>query len=333
MTTTNKRGLGRGLSSLLGDINLGNDSEEKTLRTDTSSLPIFNLRPGRFQPRRHFDTEPLTELTESIRKNGVIQPIIVRLLENDTHEIIAGERRWRAAKEAGLEQVPVVIRNFDDKQALAVALLENIQRENLSPVEEAEGYQRLMDEFSYTQEALAGELGKSRSHIANLLRILTLPESVKSSISEGKLSMGHARALVGNESASEIAKEIIAKNLSVRAAEKFAKGWGSRKKENETGAGNVAGLAPKQKSPYPDTQFATIAEPTPEKDEDIILLEQNLSDNLGVRVEIDGYDPEGGGRVSLHFDTLGELDHILQFLQRSSEEASEEKREPSVRVV
>lgn len=312
-TNKSKRALGRGLSALMGDFQLDDnkDASGKTpAKQSTTSLPVSQLRPGRFQPRRHFDDAAIEELSASIKTNGVFQPIIVRFLEQNSYEIIAGERRWRAAKLAELSEVPVLIHELTDKQALAVALLENIQRENLSPIEEAEGYQRLMKEFDYTQEALAKELGKSRSHVANLMRLLGLPEDVKKSVSAGELSMGHARALIGQDEASDLAQHIIQKKLSVRQAEKLAKGWGSRKDNSLK--------ATKQPAKKADTQFSSFTSTgSTEKDPDILALEQSLMEKIGVRVEIEeSLSEEGGsGRVGLYFDTLEELDRIFQHLQ------------------
>ncbi len=321
-----KRALGRGLSALMGDFQLddASDATKSTARTNSSTLPVTQLRPGRFQPRRHFDDAALEELSESISNNGLLQPIIVRHLEASSYEIIAGERRWRASKAAGLNEVPVIIYDLDDKQALAVALLENIQRENLSPIEEAEGYQRLMKEFEYTQEVLARELGKSRSHVANLLRLLTLPEDVKKRIAIGDLSMGHAGALIGKDDAAELAAHIIEKRLSVRQAEKLAKGWGSRKNKNSTPAPSTPSAN--------DTQFVSFHAASnaqvQEKDPDILVLETTLTEQIGVRVEIEEAvsDAGGSGRVALYFDTLEELDRIFQHLQKR-----EVERTPRIR--
>ena len=312
-----KRALGRGLSALMGDFDLDQStstSSENKKESAQQTLPVTQLRPGRFQPRRHFDDAALEELSASIKSNGLFQPIIVRYLEQNSYEIIAGERRWRASKLAGLTNVPVLIHNFDDKQALAVALLENIQRENLSPIEEAEGYQRLMKEFDYTQEVLANELGKSRSHVANLLRMLTLPEDVKRLISSGELKMGQARALIGQESASELAQQIIQKKLSARQAEKLAKGWGTRKPTTPKTSSKTTNINDTQFSSLHANSASPINEP---KDPDVLALEQSLMAKIGVRVQIDETVDEAGGsgRVGLYFDSLEELDRIFQHLQ------------------
>lgn len=311
-----KKALGRGLSALMGDYELDGTAAQSAVQSG-NSLPIEQLRPGRFQPRRHFDDDAIQELSDSIKANGLFQPIIVRHLEKSSYEIIAGERRWRASKLAGLHEVPVIIHKLDDKQALAIALLENIQRENLSPIEEAEGYQRLMKEFDYTQETLATELGKSRSHIANLMRLLTLPEDVKRLVASGELKMGQARALIGQDEASALAQHIIEKKLSARQAEKLAKGWGTRTTVSAKTPAN--GNAPSAKNTN-DTQFSSFHTNNQgvEKDPDVVALEQALMQRIGVRVEIEeSVSEEGGsGRVALYFDTLEELDKIFQHLQR-----------------
>jgi ParB family chromosome partitioning protein len=220
MTTAKPKALGRGLSSLMGDVSpvavatqnaaapavqhsaqksaakSGGEGVSISVENASLQLPVNQLKPGKYQPRRHFDEEALTELADSIEKHGVMQPVVVRLTAANSYEIIAGERRWRAAKLANLVQVPVIIREVNDEQALELALIENIQRADLNPLEEAAGYQRLMDEFGYTQEKLAPVVGKSRSHIANLLRLLKLPESIKRRIDSGELTMGHARAIL-----------------------------------------------------------------------------------------------------------------------------------------
>lgn len=221
-----KSPLGRGLSALLGE------SLEMQGETPGAvySVPTVSIKPGKFQPRYRFDDEKLTTLIDSIREKGIIQPLVVRPLDqssqaigNGTYEIIAGERRWRAARTLNLESVPVVIRDYSDREALEVALIENIQRDDLTPIEEAEGYHRLLEEFNYTQDELARSIGKSRSHVANMLRLNQLPSHIKDMIQDGKISAGHARTLVNADNAEELAHSIIENNLNVRQAEDLKK--------------------------------------------------------------------------------------------------------------
>ena len=211
-----KKGLGRGLSSLIG---------ETKKDFDTSKLSISEISPNKYQPRKSFDDESLEELTNSIKERGIIQPIIVRLSKDSKskYEIIAGERRWLAAQKAGLHKVPVVITEADDLKSLEFAIVENVQRHDLNPIEEAQGYQRLIKDFSYDQEKVAKFIGKSRSHITNCLRLLSLPEDILDLIKHKKLSSGHARVLVGLENASFVAKKVLEKKLSVRQTESFVK--------------------------------------------------------------------------------------------------------------
>lgn len=309
-----KKALGRGLSALINSDSKINTAPAATAAAITQAEPNNNdansftvmlaldkLSPGRFQPREYFDEEKLKELTDSVRENGVLQPILVRTADNGKYQIVAGERRWRASKQAGLASIPAVIKELSDKEALEFALIENIQRQSLTPIEEAEGYQRLMDEFSYTQEQLASNLGKSRSHIANMLRLLSLPQEIKDMINSGSLTMGHARALIKLDNPEEVAHEIIRKGLSVREAEKFAAGRGK------------AGRGSKERQP---AKTSGIKVPSmnvaAEKDDDLIAIENSLSDNLGLRVTVE--DSEEGGKVTLYFNNLSELDRILQKL-------------------
>lgn len=214
-----KNPLGRGLSALLGESSL----LEGETPGSVFSLPTVDLKPGKFQPRYRFDDDKLTTLIDSIREKGIIQPLVVRPLPGGlgTYEIIAGERRWRAARTLNLENVPVIIRDYNDREALEVALIENIQRDDLTPIEEAEGYQRLLTEFNYSQEELARSIGKSRSHVANMLRLNHLPDHIKEMIQEGKISAGHARTLVNADNIEEMVQSIIANNLNVRQTEQL----------------------------------------------------------------------------------------------------------------
>jgi len=303
------KGLGKGISALL------EDDEEIVIREDgdtitadgkrVESLAINQIQPGKYQPRRQFDEEKLQELADSIKQNGVMQPIVVRPVDEGAYEIIAGERRWRAAQKADLKEMPAIVRDIDDKQALELALIENIQRQDLNPVEEAQGYRRLMDEFSYTQEELAKSVGKSRSHVANLLRLLQLPDEIKRYVDKGQLSMGHARSLLSAEEPLKFAKRMVDEGLSVRQAEQLVQ-YG----DIQTTVSPANDTKPtKTKAPKRASASAGHAK---EKDEDIIALEQSLSDNIGLNVEIT--DQGQHGNVTIHYDSLEQLDDILRRL-------------------
>ncbi|MDG4718586.1 MULTISPECIES: ParB/RepB/Spo0J family partition protein [Thalassospira] len=303
MSDAKKRGLGRGLSALLGE-----DDEDVGVAVSgspdsnagghpgpggtTQLIAITDLKPSPFQPRSNFDDEAIDDLAASIREKGIIQPILVRASSTGEtrYEIIAGERRWRAAQRAQLHEVPVLVRDFDDRETAEIALIENLQRQDLSPLEEAEGYNRLMNEFSHTQEALGQALGKSRSHIANSLRLLALPAPIKQMLSDKVLSSGHARALLGAENAVELAGQIVKKGLNVRQTEKLVKtdgGKASRPKKTSGGASS-------------------------NKDPDTVALERDLSNMLGLAVNID-FDG-ASGKISIRYETLEQLDDILQRL-------------------
>lgn len=294
----NKRpALGRGLSALFGDatttpLNNSDMGDNTTPAMSRQLLPIHTLQAGKFQPRTHFDADALAELASSLKQHGVLQPLLVRALANlpGKYEIIAGERRWRAAQKAQIHEVPVIVVDFDDTTALEVALIENLQRQDLNAMEEARGYQRLQNEFSYTQEQLGDKLGKSRSHVANLLRLLQLPESVQKMVEAGQLTMGHARALLTAENPEALAQKIVDDNLSVRAVEKLAAA--------------LQGKTPKN----PSTKTVIVTE----KDPDTLALERDLSALLGVRVSIDIAGQ--GGKLSLSYDNLEQLDLLLQKL-------------------
>lgn len=296
-TPNRTRGLGRGLSALMADVTdltgIGLSSELQ--RKSELSLPIDALRPNLNQPRRTFQQAELEELAASIREKGVIQPLIVRADPHDpkTFEIVAGERRWRAAQMANLHQVPVVVRSYTDSEAFEVAIIENIQRADLNPIDEAAGYRALMEQFGHTQEKLATALGKSRSHIANLVRLLSLPEDVQVLLVSGALSAGHARAIVGHPHAAALAARIVQGKLSVREAEKLAKA-------------PFASLAPK-----------TATRPTP-KDPDTIQIEHELTAALGLGVTIDHTPGGEGGRLILRYKSLTQLDDLLRALSDGS---------------
>lgn len=283
-----KKKLGRGLNALLGETNEDYAKLDK-VRT-AKPVAVEMLHPGKYQPRHHVDQEAIDALAQSIREKGVLQPLLVRRHPDDAQafEIIAGERRWRAAQLAQLAEVPVIIKDFDDKTTLEVALVENVQRENLSAVEEADAFQRLMDEFGHTQEDVSRLVGKSRSHVANTLRLLALDEKVKKLVEEGLLSAGHARTLIGVEGAYEKAKRIIEKNLSVREAERLAKQTG------KPGAGKK-----------------TVK--TKQKDVDTLALERDLSNLLGLKVTVDGSGPKGELRIA--YDNLDQLDFVIDRLK------------------
>ncbi len=287
-----RRGLGRGLSALMADVNLVSPSAEPSQKRAEHRIPVEKLEPNPDQPRRDFEPALLEELAASIREKGVIQPLIVRKhpKKEDFFEIVAGERRWRAAQIAQLHDLPVVVRDLDDIEVLELAIIENIQRADLNSIEEAMGYRQLMERFGHTQEKLAEALSKSRSHIANLIRLLQLPDEVQTWVREGKLSAGHARALITTENPVALALEVIAKGLSVRETERLAK------PRQETGVTATKAPAPKS-----------------EKDADTRALEQDLSANLGMRVVIDhkGLD---GGYLTVTYRTLDQLDELCQVL-------------------
>jgi ParB family chromosome partitioning protein len=280
-----KRHLGRGLSALLG----GDDGEpplDAAMLANARTVPIEFLHPSKLQPRADFNDERLQQLAQSIRDQGVLQPILVRAhrIHQGEYEIVAGERRWRAAQLAQLHEVPVVQKDLSDRDTLEIALIENIQRQDLNPIEEARGYRRLMQEFAYTQEVLSDRIGKSRPHIANLLRLLELPDIVRTMIAEGKLSTGHARALINLPNAVALAEIIVAKGLSVREAERLA----TRAKVKTRGK---AKKAPR------------------EKDADTKALERDLTAKLGLKTEI-AFDGKGGA-LTIHYQSLEQLDDLI----------------------
>ena len=282
-----QRGLGRGLSALMADVQ---PAEEAPPRRADRALPIDRLVPNSDQPRRRFDEDALADLAASIREKGVIQPLVVRASPRDPrmHEIVAGERRWRAAQLAGLAEVPVIVREFDDAEVLEIAIIENVQRADLNPIEEAAGYRQLMDRFGHTQERLAEALGKSRSHIANLLRLLHLPEDVRRMVTEGALSAGHARALITREDASDLAREVVRRGLSVRETERLAK----------------SGSASAPKEP-----------PKTRPDAEARAIEAELGAALGLKVAI---ERKGGGRgrLVLNFVNTAQLNDMCERLAR-----------------
>ena len=289
-----RRGLGRGLSALLADV----ESEASTDRTgrDADIIAIDRIHPNPDQPRRTFSEDDMADLTASIRDRGIIQPLIVRPdpTNKGGYQIVAGERRWRAAQRAQLHEIPVLIRSFTDTEVLEVAIIENIQRSDLNSAEEALGYKQLMDRFGHTQEQLAEVLGKSRSHIANLLRLLNLPEPVLEMLRRGDLSAGHARALVPAEDPVGLAKKIVSGGLSVRAAEALVK------KEQEGGATSSNRL--------------NTGPPAVEKDADTKALEGDLSASLGMKVRLDHRQGQESGQLVVTYRSLDELDELCRRL-------------------
>lgn len=288
---TERRGLGRGLSALMADVNVEADPQTPDrMRRPDLLVPVENLVPNPDQPRRDFQPDALQELASSIRQKGIIQPLIVRALSNGKYEIVAGERRWRASQLAQLHELPVIVRDFSDAEVIEVAIIENIQRADLNAIEEALAFKQLMEKFGHTQEKLAEALSKSRSHIANLLRLLQLPDDVQSHVREGRLTAGHARALITSPRASELARTVIGKNLSVRETESLVK------TPDQKGAGKSSGPRPKA---Y-------------EKDADTRALESDLAAALNMRVVIDhGMD---GGAITVHYRTLEDLDFLCAAL-------------------
>ena len=273
-----KKGLGRGLSSLIG---------EAKVEAQTNQLQVSDLIPNKFQPRKIFDENNLEDLTNSIKARGMIQPIIVRKSNNDKSkfEIIAGERRWLAAQRAGLHNVPVVITEADDLKSLEFAIVENVQRHDLNPLEEAQGYKRLIEEFSYDQDKVSKFIGKSRSHITNSLRLLTLPNDVIKLIEDQKLTAGHAKILVGLENASFVALKIIEKKLSVRQAENFVKIFKNKKQKSKTS-----------------------------KDTNIIALELSISNKIGLNVDIQN-SKRNRGKISFEYKDLSQLNKIIEIIK------------------
>lgn len=320
------RGLGKGLSALMGEdtytppaksLNVVSLKNNAPREGGVLSLALSDIQPGQFQPRDHFDQAALMDLADSIRKNGVVQPIIVREIKGGKYEIIAGERRYRAAGMAGLSMLPVIIRTMDDKAALEIALVENIQREDLNPLEEAAGYQRLMSEFSYTQEELSTVVHKSRSHIANLLRLLELPTEIRHMLQENKLSMGHARALLGVENNVGLARDVVDKGLSVRQTEKLVRitkapsEYRLRKQQQKTmeQSNTIAPVAVQAHVLHaaPPMHYANAP-----RDPDIMALEETLSENLGLKVSIN--DRGQSGEIMIAYESLEQLDDILRRL-------------------
>jgi ParB family chromosome partitioning protein len=290
----NKKGLGRGLMSLFGDqvesTNIEQESLQKKIPNNSYLLAsIGDLRPSKFQPRKFFDEKKINELAQSIKKNGLIQPIAVRRAKEDGYEIIAGERRWLAAQQAGLHEVPVLVLNLNDTQSLELAIIENIQREDLNTIEEAKGYERLMQDFHYDHEKLSEFMGKSRSHISNTLRLLSLPDKVKEMVEEGVLTAGQVRPLIGRYNALEIAQTIIKEKLSSRSIENLVK----NAKEKEV------------------NKFKTQIKSDP----NILLAERKLEEHLGLNVKIMS-KKNNSGKLIIEFNNIDQFEMISNLLKK-----------------
>ncbi len=288
---TKKRGLGRGLDALLGGANVAT-TQESTAQLDErelQQLPLDVIQRGKYQPRRDIDPVTLEELANSIRSQGVMQPIVVRSIGSGRYEIIAGERRWRASQQAGLDKIPALVRDVSDEAAIAMALIENIQREDLNPIEEAVALQRLQQEFQLTQQQVADAVGKSRVTISNLLRLIALPEEIKTLLSHGDLEMGHARALLGLPADQQVegARHVVARGLTVRQTEALVRQWlnsSERTKEQ------------------------------PKSDPDIVRLEQRLAERLGSPVQIK-HGEKGKGQLVIRYNSLDELQGVLAHIR------------------
>lgn len=294
MAAANKHGLGRGLGALFGDEDLNLDMENLTMGTDKSGIIMVktaDLIPGKYQPRKDFNDEAIDSLADSVKEKGILQPILVRR-HADKYEIIAGERRFRAAKKAGLADVPVIIKEMSDNEVLEVALIENIVRQNLTALEEAAGLQQLMTTFSYTQEKLAKAVSKSRSYIANSLRLLQLPEDVKILLNEGKISAGHARTLVGLENAADLAHKIADEGLNVRQTEDL-----------------ISALKQPEKTKTLNKRKINL------KDTELQAIENNLAQKFGCKVQINN-GAKGKGKVVLFYSDLSQLENILEILEK-----------------
>ena len=290
-TPKRQRGLGRGLSALMADIEqtVGDTGPSSSERRSEMLVPIENVHPNPDQPRRHFDVDELNDLAGSIRSKGIIQPLVVRAHPEKTgeYEIVAGERRWRASQLAQLHELPIVVREFSDLDVLEIAIIENIQRADLNPIEEAIGYRQLMDKFGHTQEQMAEALGKSRPHIANVLRLLALPKDVQAFVINGSLSSGHARALITAPNASDLARVVVARGLSVRQTEKLVK---------------------EPKAPSKDRM------PRSAKDADTRALEGDLSAVLKMAVSITHNPGQEGGSITIRYKNLEQLDELCRHL-------------------
>ncbi len=286
MMQAQKKRLGRGLAALIGD-----DVSEEAFVQDIKNLrhvPVEQIFPNPANPRKHFSEEDIDNLASSIRDKGLLQPLVVRPKGPGTYEIVAGERRWRAAQRAQVHDIPVLIRELDDRETLEIAIIENVQRSDLNALEEATAYRQLLDQYSYTQQQLADAVGKSRSHIANTLRLLTLPQNVRSMIETGALTAGHARTLVASDNAEDIADKIISLGLSVREAEEMSR----------------------------TTQVKSTSKSKPDKDADTRALERMISEQLGMSVSI-SHKPDASGILAISYKSLDQLDVLANRLTKS----------------
>lgn len=288
---TKKRGLGRGLDALLGGANV-TAMQEQTVQVDErelQQLPLDVIQRGKYQPRRDIDPVTLDELAHSIRTQGVMQPIVVRSIGSGRYEIIAGERRWRASQQVGLDKIPAMVREVSDEAAIAMALIENIQREDLNPIEEAVALQRLQQEFQLTQQQVADAVGKSRVTISNLLRLIALPDEIKTLLSHGDLEMGHARALLGLPADKQVegARHVVARGLTVRQTEALVRQWMNSKQDPKA---------------------------VPRNDPDIVRLEQRLAERLGSPVQIK-HGEKGKGQLVIRYNSLDELQGVLAHIR------------------
>ena len=286
MTQLQKRRLGRGLAALIGD-----DTSEESVVQDVRSLrhvPVELLHPNPNNPRKHFSEEDLESLAKSLRDKGLLQPLVVRPRGDGSFEIVAGERRWRASQRAGIHDVPVLIRELDDRETLEIALIENVQRSDLNALEEARAYRQLLEQYGYTQQQLADGIGKSRSHIANTMRLLSLPEKILQQIETGQLTAGHARSLIATDAPEDLAEKIIALNMTVRQAEDLAR----------------------------DNAIAVPKTLKPEKDADTRALEKELTLALGLAVLLK-HKGKTGGSLQISYRTLDQLDEVIRRLQSS----------------
>ncbi|WP_422371963.1 ParB/RepB/Spo0J family partition protein [Hoeflea sp.] len=288
-----KKRLGRGLAALIGEIDQPSSAQSKPSVTADRMIPIEHVTRNPRNPRRNFAPAELEDLSRSIRQHGVVQPVVVRSAGTDRFEIIAGERRWRASQMAGLVEIPVIVRDVDDKTALEIAIVENVQRADLNPLEEAQGYEQLIAQYGYTQNDLGEVIGKSRSHVANSLRLLKLPDQVRSMLADGELSAGHARAIVSTSDPAALARRIVEGGLSVRDAEKLAQKDAEQSSQPgglETKSGHSANT----------------------KDADTVALERSLSDVLGLKVQL--AHKGQGGQMRIDYKSLEQLDELCRLL-------------------
>ena len=290
--------LGRGLSALLGESKVKSPLFNPENQDTVEKISLKKIRAGVYQPRQHFEETELQDLADSIKEHGVIQPIILRKTDDDFYEIIAGERRFRASKIANLTEIPAIVRKFSDNDALEIAIIENVQRSDLSPTEEARGYQRLMKEFAYTQEIVAKKVGKSRAHIANLLRLLTLPEKVREYLDSKQISMGHARAIINSINPEELAKRIIAKGLNVRDAEEIV-----RDEKIEKAKRTPVLIRTESRIKFINSEH-------------LVALENQISELCGMDCKISYNGFKGVGKIIMKFDEIEKIQQLITSLEK-----------------